>query len=74
MIAQPNFCQVRHEVSFTYRTQQAMEECNVCAEAIGPLLLDEDLERNSSQEPTKSETYITAKAHKVLPNATLACC
>ena len=54
---------------------QAMEECNVCAEAIRLFLLGEDLERNSLQEPTKSETYTTTKAHsKVLPNATLACC
>ena len=30
--------------------------------------------KNSSQEPTQSEAYITAKARKVLTNTTHACC
>ena len=52
--------------SSNYRTQQAMEECNVCAEAIRPFLLVEDLEKTQSLNPTP--TPKPAKSYPMPPS------
>ena len=77
MIAQPNFCQKgRLGRKWELHLQNAASHRRVqrAWKAIRLFLLGEDLENNSSQETTQSETYITAKARKVLTNTTHECC